>query len=289
MHKVQTDDGSEIAEKVGRAKVTNSRRTPAKARVPTIVVLAAGLGTRLGEVVDGGPKWLASCGGRRIADRQLDAFAALPGATLLTVVGHRSAEVEAFLKQRRDSLTVRLIQNPQYDRWNNWYSLLLALDSWAQLTPKRPVLLLNGDLVIPETWVATIVADFARRRRGVLLAIDSSQVPGDEAMKVVLGGRSSNHPWVQEIGKQGLLGEPSAEYIGMAMFDPSSAEALRIILRSFEGVDSLTTEWYERSFSLLLQAGYRFDSWPTPHSNWVEVDDQADLERAGVLLKQKDG
>jgi choline kinase len=245
---------------------------------PTVVILAAGLGSRLAGTWQRGPKWLAAHGEGAIADRQLEAVGGLAGATVLTVVGHGASEVESFLARRGGQPQVQLVYNPRFSEWNNWYSLLLGLETASQLTPDAPVLVLNGDLVIPSEWVRSFVNAFLATESPALLAVDSHTPPSEEAMKVVKSGNR-----IEAIGKTGLSGVPFGEYIGMTMLSVSAVEAVRATLSEFESKD-LVSDWYEKGFGLLMADGLPFGIWDTPHSNWVEVDDPADFARARTLM-----
>ena len=105
-------------------------------RNPQIVILAAGLGTRLGL---SSPKPLtALADGQTIMQRQLvDLKAALPEAHVMVVVGH-----QAELIMRADP-HLAFAYNHRFEGTNTAKSLLLAL----RLSPPGGVLWLNGDVV----------------------------------------------------------------------------------------------------------------------------------------------
>src|SRR2546428_8552900 len=97
-----------------------------------VVILAAGRGSRLGVLAESTPRWLLEIGGSRIADRHLAAVGngsrsngSGPPASAVVVTGHAREQIERFLRSRGDP-AVRAVQNPEYTRLNNWYSLLVG-------------------------------------------------------------------------------------------------------------------------------------------------------------------
>ncbi len=97
-------------------------------RDDVLVVLAAGTGTRLGDLTVTDPKWLLDVNGTRIAERQLSALDGLFDLTrqLRVVTGHGAAAVRPVLASRGIPVN-SVLHNEQYAIKNNWYSVLLAL------------------------------------------------------------------------------------------------------------------------------------------------------------------
>ncbi len=97
-------------------------------------------------------------GGRTIADHQLEGLErardAEPAsvASVRVVTGHAREAIEGFLEPGHGIATVH---NPEYERLNNWYSVLLALRSIDEPEPR--VAVINSDLFAP--------ADMDRRVR----------------------------------------------------------------------------------------------------------------------------
>src|SRR3954452_3619970 len=92
-----------------------------------VVVLAAARRSRLGAVGEERPKWLLEVGGRTLADRQLEGIRAAEeaGAAVSVVVGHAAAAIARDVGDHDARIT--LIDNPEYEACNNWWSVLRAL------------------------------------------------------------------------------------------------------------------------------------------------------------------
>lgn len=240
------------------------------------MVLAAGRGSRLGELGDGTPKWLLDVGGRTIADRQLEGIAAAGDAvgSVRVVVGHAAEAIEAALAERDDE--VGLVMNPEFAEINNWWSLLRAL---RELPEDGPVVVINADLLVDPAAVAAFVRAVVKGDENAMLAVDLERRLTDESMKVSRTPEGS----LDRIGKVGIA-EPVGEYVGMLAARGSALRRLREQLESFVGRPESVNEWYEGAVGRTAAEGVRWFVWPMPSSGWVEIDDDADLQAAQALV-----
>jgi len=55
-------------------------------------------------------------------------------------------------------------------------------------------------------------------------------------------------------------------------------------LRAFLDAPEHADEWYEAAFQRLIDSHRLFRAWPTPTSDWVEVDDLSDWQQANTLM-----
>jgi choline kinase len=241
-----------------------------------VVVLAAGRGSRLGALGDRTPKWLLQVGGRTLADRQLEGItlAAASVASVRVVVGHGADAIEAELAGR--SQEVRIVANPEYASLNNWWSLLRAL---RELPDDDPIVLLNADLLTEPEHVAAFIAEAATGTADGLLAVDLVKELTDESMKISLTPEGT----LELIGKV-EVDAPVGEYIGMLMARGTVLRRLRAVLEGFVGHAGAVNEWYEGAVGETAAAGVAWHVWAMAPGGWVEIDDDADLEAAQLLV-----
>lgn len=69
-----------------------------------VVILAAGQGKRLLPLTEDIPKCLLDIGGRRLLERQIDAFAACGVSEIVVVTGYGASQVDDVLEQMRDQV-----------------------------------------------------------------------------------------------------------------------------------------------------------------------------------------
>lgn len=145
------------------------------------LLLAAGYGTRLGDLGRVVPKPLLFLGGRPLADHLLDGLAGIGHLSGLLVVTNSRffPEVEAWSRRARDrvSFAVRILDDgtsrPE-DRLGAVGDLALGLES---LPPGGDLLVLAGDTV-PGFSLGDLVREWARRPAAdVLLALEEEKDP----------------------------------------------------------------------------------------------------------------
>ncbi len=228
--------------------------------MPQIVVLAAGLGSRLGRPL---PKPLTPLrSGTTILERQWRAFRRQwPGVSIMIVVGFK---MELIMEEFPDAL---FVYNQNYDETNTAKSLLKAL----RLTPPGGVLWLNGDVVF-DPAVMTDVAKLVEQDRS-FCCVNTAQV-GEEEVKYTVDDRGH----IKELAKTvtGGLGEA----VGINYVSSADKDALIEQLEACED-----TDYFERGIERAIQQ--HGQEWrPADISTYacVEVDFAADLDRANDIV-----
>ena len=120
------------------------------------IILAAGMGKRLGEYTRDNTKCMLPVNGRPLIDRTLDMLANLGIRRVVIVVGYQAQNLIDYIGQRyADRLDIEYVNNPIYDRTNNIYSLSLASEQMAQ----DDTLLLESDLILEPSILQSLVDD----------------------------------------------------------------------------------------------------------------------------------
>jgi choline kinase len=234
------------------------------------MVLAAGAGRRLESLTEDLPKTLLPVDGdRTILDIALGNLRRAGLETVVVVTGYaaeRVAERQAALEERHD-LELELVFNPKAEEWNNAYSLWCAREHFAQ-----GVLLCNGDTVHPPEVEERLLA--GRGDADLVLALDDAKPLGQEEMKVLLG----DDGLLRGINKAHDPAAAAGEYIGLTVIEPAAAEGLAEALEATWRRDPGL--YYEDGFQEYSDRGGRVGVASVGGLEWVEVDDQADLDRA---------
>lgn len=226
-----------------------------------IVILAAGMGSRLGRSL---PKPLTELSdGRTIMQQQFDNIHHAFGnaAQVSIVVGYKLEHIiEAFPQ-------ASFVYNEQYDQTNTSKSLMRAL----QASAPGGVLWMNGDVVFDPT---------ALERAAMLVARDQSFVSvntakvSDEEVKYTVDAEG----FIRELSKTvtGGLGEAvGINYI--------SRNDKAILLRQLKRVGD--QDYFERGLEVAIeQDGIRVEPLDISDLYAVEVDFAEDLERANLFV-----
>ncbi len=234
------------------------------------MVLAAGAGRRLESLTQDLPKTLLPVDGERtILDIALGNLRRAGLETVVVVTGYaaeRVSERRAALEARHD-VELELVFNPKAEEWNNAYSLWCAREHFA-----HGVLLCNGDTVHPPEVEERLMA--GRGHAELVLALDDAKPLGQEEMKVLLGGDGL----LRGINKAHDPAAAAGEYIGLTLIEPAAADALAEALEATWRRDPGL--YYEDGFQEYADRGGRVGVASVGGLEWVEVDDQADLDRA---------
>ncbi len=93
------------------------------------IILAAGMGRRLGEYTKDNTKCMLPVNGVKLIDRVLTQLSSLSLNRVVIVVGYKGQNLINYIGNRYDDqLRIEYVNNPIYDKTNNIYSLALAKD-----------------------------------------------------------------------------------------------------------------------------------------------------------------
>ena len=117
------------------------------------VILAAGMGRRLGELTGDNTKCMLEVNGVKLIDRALACLSELNLSRVVLVVGYKGENVKRYVGNNYKGMEVVYVDNPIYDKTNNIYSLYLAKDYLVA----EDTLLLESDLIYEPAVLHRIV------------------------------------------------------------------------------------------------------------------------------------
>jgi choline kinase len=224
------------------------------------VILAAGMGTRLGRPW---PKPLTPLSdGRTIMQQQMDnLLGAFDDIRITTVIGFKlELIIEAFPN-------VGYVYNESYDQTNTNRSLLKAL----RQSTSGGVLWMNGDVVF-DPMVLERVKDLIDRDQS-FICVNTAAV-GDEEVKYTVDAEG----FVDQLSK--TVPDALGESVGINFVSAADKDAL--IERLAECADS---DYFERGIELTIERdGTRVVPYDIRDLFAVEVDFEEDLSRANQHL-----
>ena len=227
-----------------------------------VVILAAGMGTRLGKPW---PKPLTQLSdGRSIMQQQMENVQIVFGdkARVTVVVGFK---LEMIMEAHP---TASFVYNEVYDQTNTSKSLLRAL----RASQESGVLWLNGDVVFDHKVLERIADRIAADKSFVCV---NTSATADEEVKYTVDAKG----YIKELSKtvKGALGEA----VGINFI--SSHEKADVIIQ----LDACgEQDYFERGLELAIEKhGLQMEPIDISDLFAVEVDFQDDLDRANKGLK----
>jgi choline kinase len=226
-----------------------------------IVILAAGMGSRLGRAL---PKPLTELNdGRSIMQQQRDNIHAAfgPDARITTVVGYRA---ETIIDRFPDATYVH---NERYDQTNTSKSLLRAL----QATGKKGVLWMNGDVVFDPRVLGRAISMIEADQSFV--TVNTAKV-SDEEVKYTLD--AAGH--IDQLSKTVVGG--IGEAVGINYISRADKPAF---MRHLARVDD--QDYFERGLELAIQHdGVKLLPMDISDLYAVEIDTADDLVHANEYV-----
>jgi histidinol-phosphate/aromatic aminotransferase/cobyric acid decarboxylase-like protein/GTP:adenosylcobinamide-phosphate guanylyltransferase len=118
------------------------------------IILAAGMGKRLGELTENNTKCMVSINGVRLIDRMLAQLVKLQLSRIIIVIGYEGQKLKNHIANHYDDkVKIEYINNPIYDKTNNIYSLALAKHHLCE----DDTILLESDLIFEDEILEMLV------------------------------------------------------------------------------------------------------------------------------------
>ncbi len=233
-----------------------------------VIVLAAGVGTRLREVTRL-PKCLLVVGGRSLLHRYLDALTPYASRieNFVLVVGHEAQAIERHAAEHPLGSLLRTVHNPAYEQ-GSVLSAFAARDYFQQ-----DVLLMDGDVFFTPPLLDRLMAAV---QRNALLVDTASSNTGEEIMAGANRGR------VTAIAR-GMSGsfDTYGEWVGFLRMGSETASRFGGLLAQRVN-NGLQTAGYEDVLQQLVDEE-RFGMVLADGLPWTEIDFPQDLTRAERL------
>ena len=108
------------------------------------VILAAGMGKRLGNLTKWNTKCMIEVGGETLISRLLSQLDKHKLSRIVLVIGYKAKELKDYLTTLKIDTPIEFVENTVYDQTNNIYSLYLAKNYLV----KEDTLLFESDLIL---------------------------------------------------------------------------------------------------------------------------------------------
>ena len=233
------------------------------------IILAAGIGNRLGAPWSEAPKALLRVGGQTLLARHLAILEDVGVDEIVIGVGYRADLIAAELEAIGAGSNVRTVLNPRYRE----SSMITVWSLREAFSSGGPVLLMDADVL----YDARIMRQLCQSRHPNCLLYDADIADGEEPVKICLRDDE-----IVDFGKTVTpVHDRHGESVGFFRFSPKAASLLAGIVAGYVEAGR-SEEMYEEAIRDLLRV--------TPPSTfgiedvtglpWIEIDFPEDVVRA---------
>lgn len=243
------------------------------------IILAAGMGKRLGEYTESNTKCMVPVNGTKLIDRALDQLSRLGLRRVVIVVGYEGQKLMDYVGQEYQGLKIEYVVNPIYDRTNNIYSLALAKEQMQQ----DDTILLESDLIFEEGMLRllldnpfpnlALVSKYETWMDGTMVCIDKEQNIVNFVPKAAF-----NYHNVDQYYKTVNIYKFSKEF--------ATTKYIPFLEAYSKSVGN--NEYYENVLRIIsFLNSHDLKALPVGNLKWYEIDDKQDLDIAEALFAEE--
>lgn len=241
------------------------------------IILAAGVGRRLGLHTSVLPKIMLTFNGETLLARHLSMLKRSRLSNVTIVVGYEADQIEAAVPEAAGGLTVITIENPDF-REGSVVSLWAARDV---LRSGAPIVLMDGDVLYDHRLMSRLMTSL----HSDVLLLDRELDPGDEPVKLCVREGS-----IVDFHKRPTEAyDFHGESVGFFRFAPDTAAELANRVDAYIDAGRRSVEYEEPIRDMIMQSPPdRFGFEDITGLPWTEIDFPEDLVKATALLPELD-
>ena len=245
------------------------------------IILAAGMGRRLGELTRQNTKCMVRVNGTTLIDRLLTQLSRLSLNRVVIVVGYKGEELRRYIGARFDgSLRIEYVENPVFDKTNNIHSLALAKEQLQQ----DDTLLIESDLIFDDEMFSLILSNPYPN----LALVAKYQTWMDGTMVCI----DSDNNIVNFVPKKAFDYADTGRYyktVNIYKFSRDFARHKYVPFLEAYSKALGNNEYYEQVLRVITFLDKsELKALPVTPEKWYEIDDIQDLDIATALFSEGD-
>ena len=243
------------------------------------IILAAGMGKRLGEYTKNNTKCMVPVNGTRLIDRLLGQLSKLHLNRVVIVVGYEGKKLMDYLGDSYQGLKIEYVDNPVFDKTNNIYSLFLAREKMVE----DETILVESDLIFQDGMFnllvdnpypnLALVAKYESWMDGTMVRIDE-----DNNIINFVTKEAFNYNDINNYYKTVNIYKLSSEF---------SRNKYVPFLEAYSKAMG-NNEYYENVMRIIaFLDSHDLKALPINNEKWYEIDDKQDLDIAEALFAEE--
>lgn len=231
------------------------------------LILAAGMGTRLKPVTDKIPKCMVEVNGEAIIHKQLTSLINNQINDITIVAGYKYELLENYIKSLNLDANINILNNKDYDKTNNMYSLYMA----KQYVSGSSFIMMNADVFFEEA----VITDLYNNPYENMIVCEPGKYI-EESMKIKCTDT------IKAISKSIAKTDAYGTTIDVYKFSDEASLLLFKIIEDYLFIKKDKNSWSEVAINDLIKKK-AFKAMDMSYK-WVEIDNHQDLETAEKLF-----
>lgn len=242
------------------------------------IILAAGMGKRLGEYTKNNTKCMVPVNGVPLIDRLLRQLGKLDLERVVIVIGYEGKKLMDYVGDNRNGLKIEYIDNPIYDKTNNIYSLALAKEKMME----DDTILVESDLIFADGMFnllldnpypnLALVAKYETWMDGTMVRLDD-----DNNIISFVPKAAFRYKDIDKYYKTVNIYKLSKEFC--------TTKYIPFLEAYTKAVGN--NEYYENVLSIISYLNsHDLKALPITNEKWYEIDDKQDLDIAEALFAE---
>ena len=245
------------------------------------IILAAGMGKRLGDLTKDNTKCMVKVNGVPLIDRLLTQLSRFSLVKVIIVIGYEGKKLRDYIGQEYKGLAIEYIENSIYNTTNNIYSLSLA----KQQLQEDDTLLIESDLIFEDSLFDMILNS---PDPNVALVdkyetwMDGTMVHLDEENNIVNFVPKKTFKY-SDVGSY-------YKTVNVYKFSKEFSRSKYVPFLEAYSIAWGNNEYYEQVLSVItLLDNTDLKALPLTGEKWYEIDDVQDLDIAETLFADSSG
>jgi histidinol-phosphate/aromatic aminotransferase/cobyric acid decarboxylase-like protein/choline kinase len=241
------------------------------------IILAAGMGRRLGEYTKDNTKCMLPVNGVRLIDRLLTQLSKQALNRVVIVVGYQRQNLIDYIGDRYNGqLKIEFVENPIYDKTNNIYSLALAKDKLQE----DDTLLIESDLIFDDGMFSlltenpypnlALVAKYETWMDGTMVRLDADNNIVNFVPKAAFDYNETDSYY---------------KTVNIYKFSREFSQTKYVPFLEAYSKAVGNNEYYENVLRIIsFLNSHDLKALPITNEKWYEIDDKQDLDIAEALF-----
>tara|TARA_B100000315_G_C14584917_1_gene592487 strand:- start:2757 stop:3473 length:717 start_codon:yes stop_codon:yes gene_type:complete len=224
------------------------------------IILAAGLGSRLGKHTKNISKCLLTLHGKPIIYHQLDILSACGVDDVFIVTGYKGEQIEKTVGSR-----AKYYHYPDFALTNNLHTV-----NYCNHLIQDDILIIFSDVLVSYETMRNCVENVS----DIALLIDT-----DQNLPNTMRIRQKNGE-IYDIGNHIQPSTGDGNFIGIAKFSIKGSKLLRENIEEITYGDKHKTDYYTIVLPVIAAKGHTINIIPVNNNPWIEIDHIKEFEQA---------